>query len=61
MSKFSNFKIKWSKSVEKLENGEVGPPPPRLAPPPHTHTQNYLLDPPLLSSMAVPMALLYRL
>ena len=36
MSKFSNFKIKWAKSVEKLENGgRLGtlrqdlPPPPK--------------------------------
>ena len=33
MSKFSNFKIKWPKSVEKLDNGgRLGPP--KLAPPP---------------------------
>ena len=44
MSKFSNFKIKWPKSVEKLENvGRLGPPPPKLAAPP----KNDLLDPPV--------------
>ena len=36
MTKFSNFKIKWPKSVEKLENGgrlgplrQNSPPPPK--------------------------------
>ena len=35
MSKFSNFKIKWPKPAEKLENGAmVRPTSPKLAPPP---------------------------
>ena len=35
MSKFSNFKIKWPKSMETLENGgRVGPLRQRLPPPP---------------------------
>ena len=34
MSKFSNFEIKWPKSMEKLENwGRLGPLPPKLGPP----------------------------
>ena len=37
MSKFSNFKIKWPKSVEKLENGgRLGPLRQDLPPPPNT-------------------------
>ena len=43
MSKFSNFKIKWPKSVEKLENGgRLGPLRQDLAP-----QKNDPLDPPL--------------
>ena len=35
MSKFSNFKIKWPKSVEKLDNGgRLGPLSQDLPPPP---------------------------
>ena len=49
MSKFSNFKIKCPKSVEKLDNGDrLGPPPPRLAPP--QKKQKKTLDPPLRSA-----------
>ena len=54
MSKLSNFKIKWPKSVEKLENGgRLGPsvktcPPPPPPPPPK---KNGPLDPPLVEVM----------
>ena len=35
MSKFSNLKIKWPKSVQKLENGDrLGPLRQNLPPPP---------------------------
>ena len=43
MSKFSNFKIKWPKSREKLENGgRLGSPSAKTWPP-----KNGPLDPPL--------------
>ena len=45
MSKFGNFKIKWSKSVEKLENGGRLGPPPKLALP---KKKNGPLDPPVV-------------
>ena len=51
MSKFSNVKIKWPKSVEKLENGgRLGPlrqdlPPPQKK---NKQTKNGTLDPPLI-------------
>ena len=35
MSKFSNFKIKWPKSVEKLENGGSLSPLRQKLPPPN--------------------------
>ena len=52
MSKFSNLKIKWPKSVEKLENGgRLGPLRQDLPPPP---PPNGPLDPPLLTTPQEP-------
>ena len=43
MSKFSNFKIKWPKSVEKLENGgRLGPLRQDLHPPPKKKTIRWI-------------------
>ena len=47
MSKFSNFIIKWPKSVEKLENGGRLGPLRQNSPPPPPKKKNGPLDPPV--------------
>ena len=50
MSKFSNFKIKWPKSVEKLENGVRLGPLRQNMPPQKQKQKNGPLDPPVSGS-----------
>ena len=51
MSKLSNFKMKWPKSVEKLENGgRLGPLRQNLPPPPSGP-----LDPPVRTYYTLPL------
>ena len=44
MTKFSNFKIKWPKPVEKVKNEQDRSPPPKFDPPPQKKGP---LDPPV--------------